>query len=313
MLQAYQHLPENINPIVLTIGSFSIRWYAVMYLAAFGAVYLLLRYRIKRGEMDLSLVPLSAVKTIQLIKSDSEQVKITRSKPENNAAKIKNQLHFASDMIFYSVLGVIIGGRLGYVLFYNLSYFMIHPLAIISPVDLSMGIFTGIYGMSYFGGLIGVIISLAILIRKKDISFWALSDFIVPAIPAGYFFGRIGNFINGELYGRTTEKPWGMYFSADSSGSLRHPSQLYEAFFEGIVLFMVLWLFRNNKKFTACHWPLPVYLFGYGFFRFWIEFFREPDSQIGLISWLTLGQILSLVLMVAAIGIIFWRKGKIMI
>lgn len=281
MIQVYQYLPSNIDPIVLTVGSFSLRWYALMYLVGFAVVYQLLLRRIKKNEMAWSADILPKALIV--------------------------------DFLFFAFIGLLIGGRLAYVLFYDFSYFLAHPLAIISPFDFSAGVFTGIYGMSYFGGLIGVILATVILVRKRNISFWVLADFVVPAIPAGYFFGRIGNFLNGELYGRATEKIWGMYFPADPSRLLRHPSQLYEAFFEGIVLFLILWLLRNNKKIAAYHLMLPVYLFGYGFVRLWIEFFREPDSQIGLISWLSLGQILTLALMVIAIGIGLWRKRKTVI
>jgi phosphatidylglycerol:prolipoprotein diacylglycerol transferase len=171
--------------------------------------------------------------------------------------------------------------------------------------------------MSYFGGLIGTIISGLIFARKYKIKFWRLADFVVPAIPAGYFFGRLGNFLNGELYGRVTQKWWGMYFPADPL-ALRHPSQLYEAFLEGIVLFIILWLLRNKSRVSAKGGSasggkgqmLIVYLFGYGFFRIFSEFFRQPDSQIGLIfNFLTIGQIFSLIIIFIS-GFIFFRLSK---
>jgi phosphatidylglycerol:prolipoprotein diacylglycerol transferase len=140
-----------------------------------------------------------------------------------------------------------------------------------------------------------------------EISFLDLADFVIPAIPAGYFFGRIGNFLNGELFGRITQKSWGMYFPGETM--LRHPSQLYEAFFEGIILFLILWIFRNNKKLTGQF--LPLYLLGYAFFRFWLEFWREPDAQIGLVlNFFTLGQTFSLIMAGLAL-ILFYFYNKI--
>lgn len=289
-LNFYQYLPHYINPIAFSVGFFSIRWYALMYLIAFAVVYFLLNWRIKKGESSFNK-------------------------------------DLIVDVVFYSVLGVIIGGRLGYVVFYNLPYFINNPLEIFLPVQNTGDglIITGFYGMSFFGGLIGVALGLYILIKKNKISFWKLADFIIPAIPAGYFFGRIGNFLNGELYGRATDKFWGMYFPSDPLRLLRHPSQLYEAFFEGIVLFIILWVIRN-KFADKFGYKLVFYLFGYGFFRFFIEFFREPDPlrlgsltevspQIGLIfgsltGGLTLGQIFSVILMFLAVYIYFWGKNK---
>lgn len=281
-LSVYQHLPLYINPIAFRIGIFSIHWYSLMYLAAFLTVYLLLMYRIKKkeGEYDKS---------------------------------------FIFDFLVYAIIGLLIGARLGYVLFYNLSYYFSHPLEIILPIR-ATGF--GIYGMSYFGGVIGIILVSLIFAKRKKINFWQLADFVVPAIPVGYFFGRIGNFLNGELYGRITQKPWGMYFPLDPTGLLRHPSQLYEAFFEGLVIFAILWSFRNlktsdvqiDRRFKDIRCPngslLLLYLFLYGLSRFFIEFFREPDPQIGLaFGFLTLGQILSSLLMVVAIAIYFLKKN----
>ncbi|MDO8529677.1 MAG: prolipoprotein diacylglyceryl transferase [bacterium] len=285
MLYFYQHIPEHISPIVFSIGTFNIRWYSVMYLAGFLIVYCLLNWRIKKKETE-----------------------------------IPNSLIL--DFLIYAFIGLLIGARLGYVIFYDFDYFFHNPLAIISPF--SGGRFTGIFGMSYHGGLIGVIISSLIFIRKNKINprtntknfpartdnrnigvgvnFWNWADFIIPAIPAGFFFGRLGNFLNGELYGRPTEFFWGMYFSSDRLGLLRHPSQLYEAFFEGLALFLILWSLRNKSKFPG--YLLVVYLFGYGFFRFLIEFVREADA--GLIFGLTRGQVLSLGMIVAAV-IVFLR------
>ncbi len=288
-LNFYQHLPEHINPVVFKIGVISINWYSLMYLAAFVGVYLLLMYRVKCGEIP------------KKIKTSIRQL----------ADKI-----LIMDFMFYAILGVLVGGRLGYVLFYNLPYYLAHPLEIFLPIQVtSFGLqVTGIYGMSFHGGLIGVILAGYSFSKKRNLSFYKLADFIIPAIPAGYFFGRIGNFLNGELYGRATEKFWGMYFPSDFSGLLRHPSQLYEAFFEGLVLFIVLWILRNGIKYKNKLFYVPcfaLYVAGYGFLRFFIEFFREPDLQVGLIfGFLTLGQLLSLAMVVSGAIVYFVRTRK---
>lgn len=214
------------------------------------------------------------------------------------------------DLLIWAILGVVIGGRLGYVLFYNPIYYLTHPLEIFLPISFNDGIeLTGIKGMSYHGGLIGVIISSWIFCKKQSIDFWKLADFVVPTIPIGYMFGRLGNFINGELFGRVTDVAWGMYFKADPN-HLRHPSQLYEAFFEGIVLFIILWSIRKKDKFSG--FLLSVYIIGYGAIRFVIEFFRMPDPQLGtLLSFLTMGQILSIFMILGGITIYYYRKNKV--
>jgi phosphatidylglycerol:prolipoprotein diacylglycerol transferase len=207
------------------------------------------------------------------------------------------------------MLGVIIGGRFGYALFYNFGYYFQHPLEIILPFDFSHGFkFVGISGMSYHGGLIGVVIVFILFCRKHKINFWHFGDLFCPAIPLGYTFGRIGNFINGELFGRVTTVPWGMYFPLDSTHSLRHPSQLYEALFEGIVLFILLWLIRKKKMFDG--FLVGIYIFSYGFVRFFIEFFREPDYQLGFVlGFMSMGQVLCLLMMAAGMTILIWRKN----
>jgi phosphatidylglycerol:prolipoprotein diacylglycerol transferase len=207
------------------------------------------------------------------------------------------------------MLGVIIGGRFGYALFYNFGYYFQHPLEIILPFDFSHGFkFVGLSGMSYHGGLIGVVIVFVLFCRKHKINLWHFGDLFCPAIPLGYTFGRIGNFINGELFGRVTTVPWGMYFPLDPSQSLRHPSQLYEALFEGIVLFILLWLIRKKKRFDG--FLVGIYICGYGFVRFFIEFFREPDYQLGLVlGFMSMGQVLCLLMMAAGMTILIWRKN----
>lgn len=263
----YQHLPDYINPTAISLGFLKIDWYSLMYLAGFLTVYFLLRYRIRRKENNFPF----------------------------DISKLE-------DLLMYSFVGLVLGARLGYVLFYNFSYYLHNPLAIISPYDPVSHQFIGIYGMSYHGGLIGVVLFVWIFCRKNNLGFWKLANFVIPAIPAGYFFGRLGNFLNGELYGRMTEKFWGMYFPQDSFGILRHPSQIYEAFFEGIVLFIILWSFRNKIEWQDKF--VGMYFCGYAFFRIVVEFFRAPDEQIGyLFGFLTMGQILSSVMLF--LGIIF--------
>ncbi|MCX6763284.1 MAG: prolipoprotein diacylglyceryl transferase [Candidatus Moranbacteria bacterium] len=269
----YQNLPRHINPMAFSIGPFPVAWYSLMYLVAFATVYFLLRWRIKKKESDFS--------------------------PDT-----------ITNFLFYNVAGVVLGGRLGYVLFYDLAYYLRHPLEIISPFN-SAGDFIGIYGMSYHGGLLGVLIASFIFVKKRKINFRKLADFVVPAVPAGYFFGRIGNFFNLEIYGKATTKIWGMYFSADFFWELRHPTQLYEAFLEGILLFAILWPLRNNKYLRGNLFPL--YLIGYGLVRFPIEFLRDTSvlkgMQFDFIDVpITLSQIFCLAMVFAGAFLFLYNK-----
>jgi phosphatidylglycerol:prolipoprotein diacylglycerol transferase len=204
---------------------------------------------------------------------------------------------------------LLVGGRLGYVLFYNFPYFLANPIDIISPFDFSGGVhYTGITGMSFHGALIGVFLAFTYYCRKNKINLWRFTDLFAPAIPLGYTFGRIGNFLNGELYGRVTSVPWGMYFPLDETHQLRHPSQMYEAFFEGIVLFIILWNLRRFRVFDG--FITVMYLIGYGIIRFFIEFVREPDAQLGFILGpLTMGQILCLIMIAGGIILLFIRRN----
>jgi phosphatidylglycerol:prolipoprotein diacylglycerol transferase len=218
--------------------------------------------------------------------------------------KIQNTLQ---DYLILIAFVAIFSGRIGYVIFYNLNYFMKHPWQIFLPYDES-GIFVGIFGMSYYGALIGILIASYIFCRKNKLDFLSWADFIVPAVPIGYFFGRIGNFLNGELFGRATNSKIGMYFSTDPL-QLRYPSQLLEAALEGVVLFIFLWSFRNKKIFK--NRLLLIYIIGYSFFRFLGEFFREPDSQIGLILGIfSMGQMLSLLTIVCTLIWLFQKSKK---
>jgi len=265
--QWWQHIPSHLSPVIFSVGSFQLRWYGVMYLVAFVLTYVLVQYRIKHKEFDYS-----------------QEV--------------------VENFFMWAILGVLIGGRFGYVLFYNLAYYIHHPLEIVLPFSFDNGIhFTGISGMSYHGGVIGVTIAFIYISRKYKVNFFKFSELVVPGIPLGYTFGRLGNFMNGELYGRLAHIPWGMYFPLDPTHQLRHPSQLYEAFFEGIFLFIVLWVVRKKSPFYGF---LPgLYLIGYGIVRFFIEFFRMPDEQLGEVLWfLTMGQILCLAMILG--GLVLW-------
>lgn len=271
-LNFWQSLPLKMNPVAFSLGFLDVHWYGLMYLVAVVIVWLLLAYRIKRENMPL---------------------------------KTADQL---TDFIIALIIGVLVGGRLGYVIFYQPGYYLAHPLQIILPVSFEGGFhFTGISGMSYHGGVIGTVIAALIYCRRKKAGFWDMVDFTVPAVPLGYTFGRLGNFINGELYGRVTESSMGMYFPTAGDGFLRHPSQLYEAFFEGIALFIVLWSIRKLKYPKGA--MLAFYLFGYGLVRFFIEFFRQPDEHLGfIIGIFSMGQLLCLAMLAAAVIIYIWRE-----
>ncbi|MFA5321353.1 MAG: prolipoprotein diacylglyceryl transferase [Smithella sp.] len=267
LINIWQQLPSHISPVLFSVGSFQLRYYSLMYIVGFAIVYFLTIYRIKNEHYEYT------EETLQ-------------------------------DYMVWAMLGVILGARLGEVLIYNFGYFAHHPLEIFLPFSFSNGIrFTGISGMSYHGGVIGVILVSVFFLHKRKINFWKFADLIVPSIPLGYTFGRIGNFTNGELWGRITTMSWGMYFPLDPTRRLRHPSQLYEAFFEGIFLFVVLWLMRKKKYGDG--YLLGLYIFGYGVVRFMIEFFREPDFMVGPIS---IGQVLCALMMAVGIIIIAWRR-----
>lgn len=252
----------SINPTIVKLGPFQVRWYGVMYILGFSASYLLVRYQIRKRGLDV-------------------------------ARNILNGLYL------WLVIGLIIGARLGYVIFYNLPFYISHPLRLFA-------IWEG--GMSFHGGLIGTAFSGFIYLRKRGLDFWEFADLIVVTVPVGLGLGRLGNFINAELYGRVTTLPWGMIFP--SGGDLpRHPSQLYELFLEGILLFVILWWikdfpFRKGTLFCS-------FFFLYSTLRFFVEFFREPDPQLGFIlSFLTMGQILSILMVIGALVLLYLRPGN---
>ena len=272
MLPLYIKYPEWIDPFV--IEGLPIRWYAVMYLVAFFIAYVMFRYQAKHDGM------------IEINEDDSQT------------------------FFFYAILGLLIGARLFSVLFYSdAAYYLTHPWMIFWPFR--NGEFVGLPGMSYHGGVVGAVVGGYLYTKRHKQTLMSLTDTVVTGIPLGYTFGRLGNFLNAELYGRVTEVPWGMVFPtapgfstthewvrtvADDIGMPysigdvinlpRHPSQLYEALFEGVVLFLILWFIVRpikKKKAMPDGFVFSFYLMGYGLFRFFIEYCRQPDEGIGYI------------------------------
>ena len=205
-----------------------------------------------------------------------------------------------SDLIFYGAIGAVVGGRLGSVFFYNFDRFLEDPLWVFR-------VWEG--GMSFHGGLLGVCVALYFYSKSLRKGFWETIDFIVPFVPFGLGAGRIGNFIGGELWGRPTDVPWGMVFPHVDQLP-RHPSQLYEVALEGVALFILLWWFSSNPRPRLA--VSGVFALGYGSFRFFIEFFREPDQQIGFVAfeWLTMGQLLSVPMAAGGILLLFLSYNK---
>ena len=269
----WNELPYKISPFLIQFNGFGLRYYSLMYVLAFATFYFLIRYRLKTERFSIDIDRLD-------------------------------------DFLVWAAAGVLLGGRLGYVIFYDLKYYLNNPFAFFLPFTFTNGFtFTGISGMSYHGGLIGVMVAVYFFSRKNNISLWEFSDLLCPAVPLGYTFGRLGNFFNSELYGRPTSMPWGMFFPSDPAHTLRHPSQLYEAFCEGIVLFTLLWWIRKKK--CLRHRMFGLYLTGYGLIRFMIEFFRQPDEHLQFVAYFfTMGQILCLIMIFAGILILFRNKIK---
>ncbi len=248
----YQH---NLDPIIFSIGPLAIRWYSLMYIVGFISAFFIIRSLAKKGHIAL------------------------QDKDVDN-------------LIIISMLGVLLGARLFYVLFYNPSIYLANPVEIFQY-------WKG--GLSFHGGLVGVITGAWLFARKKGIKFLQLTDIMVIPVPLGLGFGRIGNFINGELYGRLTDGTWGVIFPGHEAGSLpRHPSQLYQSLTEGFLLFFIL-LFLKDRKLKdgtlGC-----IFLGGYGFFRFCTEFFRKPDEQLGFVIFnLSMGQLFCIAMVLISI------------
>jgi len=262
----------QFDPIAFTIGPFTIashtfalpvRWYGLMYLVGF-------------------------VLFAMLGKRRARQNLLTGWHPRD-----------VDDMLFYGVLGVIVGGRLGYVLFYKPLYYLAHPFEILS-------IWQG--GMSFHGGFLGVLIALLLFAQRRGKRWLDVTDFVAPLIPLGLAAGRIGNFINGELWGRVTDVPWGMVFP-QAGPEPRHPSQLYQFAGEGLLLFAVLWLFTRRPRPMGA--ASGLFLIGYGVCRFAAEFAREPDAFLGYLALgLTMGQWLSLPMIVAGAIMMSWAYRR---
>jgi len=252
----------HIDPVIVKIGPFSLRWYGLMYILGFVSSYVLVLYQVKR-----------------------KTLKIERSQID--------------DLLFALILGLIIGARLGYVLFYNIGFYIQNPLEIFQ-------VWHG--GMSFHGGLIGTLIAGFIVVKRQGFDFFKIADLIIPTCPVGIGLGRIGNFINGELFGKPSTLPWAMVFP--QGGQIpRHPSQLYEAFFEGLLLFVTLWLYKDRKKRDGDVFALFLML--YGLFRIFCEFFRAPDLQVGYIMGiLTMGQLLSFLMILTGVFVKWYIASR---
>lgn len=252
----------NFDPVAFSIGPLAVRWYGLMYLLGFGLAWWLGLRRIAQGRAPI----------------DRRQF---------------------DDLIFYAVLGVILGGRLGYVLFYKPGYYASHPLEILA-------VWQG--GMSFHGGMLGVLLAMALAARKHHVDYLRLTDFVAPLVPLGLAAGRMGNFINGELWGRPTDLPWGMVFR--NAGDVpRHPSQLYEFGLEGLVLFALLWWFSSKPRSRGQ--VSAMFLIGYGCLRFVAEFAREPDSFLGYLALgMTMGQWLCVPMIAGGLWLFAWSRRQ---
>ncbi len=255
----------QFDPVLLHLGPLSVRWYGLMYVIGFIVFIVLGKWRVRRG--------------------------LGQGITERDV----------DDMLTYGVFGVILGGRLGYVLFYKPDYYLVHPLEIVR-------IWAG--GMSFHGGFLGVLAGVALFCWLRKRHWLATMDFVAPLTPLGLAAGRLGNFINGELPGRPTTLPWGMWFpQVDPHPLARHPSQLYEFGLEGLTLFALLWWYSRKPRPTGA--ISGAFLAGYGTFRFLVEFTREPDDFLGLLALgMSMGQWLSLPMIAAGVGLLAWAYRK---
>ena len=256
----------QIDPVALSLGPLKIHWYGLMYLVGIGSAWLLAPRRMSRFD------------------------------PTWNREKL-------SDLVFWVAMGVILGGRLGYVLFYDLPAYIAHPALIFE-------VWKG--GMSFHGGLIGVMLSTWWFGKRNNKTFFQLMDFIAPFVPLGLGAGRIGNFINAELWGKPTDVPWAMIFPpfSDPAQLPRHPSQLYQFALEGVALFVILWLYSSKPRPTMA--VSGMFALCYGIFRFLVEFVRVPDAQLGYLAfgWLTMGQVLCLPMIIGGAALIWFAYHR---
>ncbi|OGA44531.1 MAG: prolipoprotein diacylglyceryl transferase [Betaproteobacteria bacterium RIFCSPLOWO2_12_FULL_63_13] len=253
----------QFDPVAIHLGPLAIRWYGLMYLVAFALFFFLGRLRARRDAWR------GASETLM------------------------------DDLLFFGVLGVVLGGRMGYVLFYKPGYYAAHPLEIFA-------VWQG--GMAFHGGFLGVLLAMWWVARKYRLGWLTLTDFIAPLVPCGLAAGRMGNFINGELWGRAADVPWAMIFPA--AGPVpRHPSQLYQFSLEGLLLFAILWAYSAKQRPTGA--VSGAFLVGYGVFRFVAEYFREPDGFLGLLAFgLSMGQWLSVPMIAAGAALLAWALGR---
>jgi phosphatidylglycerol:prolipoprotein diacylglycerol transferase len=264
-------LHPQINPVALQIGPLAVHWYGLTYLAAFG-LFMLLGLRRLRHEPFASVQGQGAWR-----KQDVE------------------------DILFMGVMGVVLGGRVGYCLFYKPLYYLSHPLEILA-------VWQG--GMSFHGGMLGVIVAMVWFARSRGKPWLQVADFVAPCVPTGLAAGRLGNFINGELWGRVSspDLPWGMVFRG--GGDLpRHPSQVYQFLLEGLLLFVLLWLYARKPRQVGQ--VSAAFLMGYGMFRFIAEFFREPDAHLGILSLgMSMGQWLCVPMILGGLGLWLWAEKR---
>lgn len=273
MIEWWQHIPEHLNPIAFTVGFFSVRFYALFFFGGFLGSLGFFLWRTWKYEESGTM---------------SE--------------------HY--DLFLTLFLGALLGGRLGFLLLYRPDLLLENPFGIIVPYNFSTGVWTGISGMSFHGGLLGVVIALFLFTKHRGLHFFTMADRVSLVVPIALFFGRLGNFFNQELFGRVTDKWWGMYVPDTlPTGVLRHPSPLYEAFGEGVVLFWVLWWVGQRVRFSG---GVSAWLIvGYGIIRFILEYFREPDVGAPLPGGVfTLGQVYSFFMIVFGTVLFLWLRKK---
>ncbi|NOQ30558.1 MAG: prolipoprotein diacylglyceryl transferase [Helicobacteraceae bacterium] len=265
----WNNIYANFDPVAFNLGSISVHWYGIMYVLALVVALVVAKWIVKKDKINITLDELDTY-------------------------------------FIYIEVGVILGARLGYVLFYDTHtmYYLTHPWQIFNPF--MGGEFVGIRGMSFHGAVIGFFIASILFYKRHKIPFGVMMDVVAIAVPAGYTFGRIGNFLNQELIGRATDVPWGIYVHQ----ILVHPSQLYEAFLEGFLAFLVVFFYRKYKKFDGE--LIIIFAVMYGFGRFISEFYRQPDIQLGFVygDWMSMGQAISLIMIIPFL-LFWWYKRNL--